>query len=129
MNTSKIILFTVNNMQSITVDPVEVSVRELNECLGCKLCGGYFRDAHTISECLHTFCKVCLFKEFDRTPKLQYNCPTCHVALGPLPWQKVIFDRTLQGIVDKIFPQFAEQDRILGRLLNKININTSSYLN
>jgi len=32
----------------------------------CFLCNGYFRSAHTIMECLHTFCKVCLYNYFEQ---------------------------------------------------------------
>jgi len=31
-------------------------VEELNKYLVCPICNGYFREAHTITECLHT-CK------------------------------------------------------------------------
>jgi hypothetical protein len=33
---------------------IDVTVRDLNPYLTCKLCNGYFRDAHTTTECLHT---------------------------------------------------------------------------
>jgi hypothetical protein len=35
---------------------IDVPVAELNPFLSCTLCNGYFRDAHTTVECLHT-CK------------------------------------------------------------------------
>ena len=91
-----------------------VFVRDLNNLLCCVLCNGYFREAHTIPECLHTFCKICLFTEFDkRSLKEAKYCPdaTCNANVGLNP--KVVFDRNLQAIVDKLFPQFAEQERLL----------------
>ena len=33
--------------------------RILNQHLICTLCMGYFNDACTIIECLHTFCRAC----------------------------------------------------------------------
>jgi polycomb group RING finger protein 3 len=36
---------------------VMVAAREINEHLTCGICRGYFRNAHTVKECLHTFCK------------------------------------------------------------------------
>lgn len=31
----------------------------------CSLCSGYFVDATTVIDCLHTFCKSCLLKYFE----------------------------------------------------------------
>jgi len=93
---------------------IKLPVRQLNASLGCTLCKGYFRDAHTIPDCLHTFCKACIYRDFARKGRKESKCcPTCKTSLGPLPWTKIIFDRTLQGLVDKIFPQFIEEDQKL----------------
>ena len=35
---------------------LKITVADLNKHFTCSICNGYFRDAHTISECLHT-CK------------------------------------------------------------------------
>lgn len=35
---------------------LKITVADLNKHFTCSICHGYFRDAHTISECLHT-CK------------------------------------------------------------------------
>ena len=35
---------------------LKITVTDLNCHFTCSICNGYFRDAHTISECLHT-CK------------------------------------------------------------------------
>ena len=34
---------------------------DLLNYITCVLCRGLFRDAHTINECLCTFCKVCIY--------------------------------------------------------------------
>jgi hypothetical protein len=97
---------------ALTTASVDVSY--LNNLLVCKICSGYYREAHTISECLHTFCKTCIFKHFNETLRGNVTCPTCQVAIGttiPGALTKLIYDRNLQSIVDKIFPQFAEEER------------------
>jgi len=76
----------------------------LNPHLVCALCEGYFRDASTILECLHTFCKACIERHFDEEE--EDECPVCLCDLGPNPLELVRADRTLQSIVDKVFPHF-----------------------
>jgi hypothetical protein len=64
-------------------DKIIVPIEKLNEFLGCTLCKGYFREAHTITECLHTFCKECLIDEFAKSNYgKSKHCPTCNVNLG-----------------------------------------------
>jgi len=45
---------------------IEFSTVLINPFLTCSLCNGYFRNAQTISECMHSFCRSCLLKEFYR---------------------------------------------------------------
>jgi len=80
--------------------------RLLSGFLVCQLCMGVLRDAHTIRECLHTFCKSCLYKYFQTTA----DCPLCGVDLRPNPFERIRFDRTLQTIVNKIFSDLIETD-------------------
>jgi len=68
----------------------------------CTLCMGYFNDACTIIECLHTFCRVCIMRHFRDSSM----CPQCEAELGTNPKDLVRTDRTLQSIVDKVFPPF-----------------------
>jgi len=75
----------------------------------CRLCDGYFRDAHTIVECMHTFCKSCLLREFH-TRQNKATCPHCKMALAANPLNSIIADHTMQEVVDKIFPEMAERD-------------------
>ena len=100
----------ITDSRTVTFD-----IAELNPHLTCRLCKGYFRDAHTVIECLHTFCKSCLFKEFSRSALGGGNgkakeCPHCKVALAANPRNSVIADRTLQEVVDKIFPGMGAAD-------------------
>ena len=79
--------------------------RMLNQHLVCQLCMGYFNDACTIIECLHTFCRVCIDNHFQES----HFCPVCEKNLGPNPNDHVRTDRTIQSIVEKVFPQFSRQ--------------------
>jgi len=58
----------------------KVRVTELNAQLTCSICGGYFRDASTLSECQHTFCKSCILRLFSQGVS---NCPeqNCGISL------------------------------------------------
>mmetsp|Transcript_11253 Transcript_11253/g.17076 ORF Transcript_11253/g.17076 Transcript_11253/m.17076 type:complete len:270 (-) Transcript_11253:84-893(-) len=83
------------------------SIPSINSHLICSLCNGYYREPHTIPECLHTYCKSCLYMSFRSGFK---NCPKCNKSLEPDPYKAVLFDRTMHEIVNKIFPHLAEQD-------------------
>eukprot|EP00727_Mastigamoeba_balamuthi_P010358 m51a1_g5945 hypothetical protein (254) ;mRNA; r:124659-125644 len=84
-------------------------VRMLNEALSCPLCKGYLRDAHTIAECLHTFCKTCVFTYFDDEDN--HACPVCGVVLRPSPLSYLRQDRTMQSIVDHVLPNLEAADK------------------
>jgi polycomb group RING finger protein 3 len=79
----------------------------INPHLTCPLCDGYFRDCHTIPECMHSFCKSCLYKYIANGSRA---CPTCRVDLGGQPHTAVVFDGPLQTLVDKIYPSLVVQD-------------------
>jgi polycomb group RING finger protein 3 len=85
---------------------ITFKTRILNQYLLCSLCMGYFKDAHTIMECLHTYCKSCIYRHFMENTE----CPTCGISLRPFPMQAIRVDRTLQSIVDKIFPDMIRKD-------------------
>lgn len=81
---------------------VSFQASEVNCHLVCMLCDGYFRNAHTITECLHTFCRSCLLKYINDKNTV---CPRCRVPLGPHPMSTILHDRTMQTLVDKMFPE------------------------
>jgi len=85
---------------------ITFKTRILNQYLVCSICMGYFRDPHTIKECLHTFCKVCIFKYLSENS----DCPICSISLSPFPFEYVRFDRTLSSLINNIFPHLLEQD-------------------
>ena len=77
----------------------------------CELCFGYYREPYTITKCLHTFCKSCLFYSFVCG---KYSCPTCDTYLGTDLHKVALPDRTLQDLIDKVlFPQLVEEDEAL----------------
>ena len=86
---------------------------DLHVFLKCPLCTGFYRDAHTINECLDTFCKSCIFKHFCEDSNRE-SCPKCGTHLGGRPLESIIADQTIQNIVDMLYPQFqlADQEAI-----------------
>jgi len=92
---------------------VEFPLGPVQEHLTCRLCKGYLRCALTISECLHSFCKSCLFCAYNGGVT---KCPTCDVNLGPDPYSVTIYDRTLQELVDKVLPEMQEIEDLEERL-------------
>jgi hypothetical protein len=100
----------------------KIPIAALNELITCGICNGYYRDAHTIFECMHTFCKSCILTHFyNSNVRGNIECPTCGINLGLLGSlsNKMIYDRDMQAIVDKIFPQFAENDKEEEKKFNK----------
>eukprot|EP00921_Rhytidocystis_pertsovi_P016549 GHVQ01026090.1.p1 GENE.GHVQ01026090.1~~GHVQ01026090.1.p1 ORF type:complete len:660 (+),score=196.03 GHVQ01026090.1:610-2589(+) len=90
---------------------VKFKLRVLAELLKCPLCGGFFRNAVTIRECLHTFCRSCLSVYMYEGGE---TCPLddCDEKLGPqCSDEGIAFDRTVQNIVEKIFPSFLIQEK------------------
>jgi hypothetical protein len=84
---------------------VTVSTDLLNLHFVCSICSGYFIDAHTITECLHTFCRRCL-------PRPLKFCPKCGISLSAGQTNGVKPDRSVQLLVDKFFPQFAANEEV-----------------
>lgn len=71
-------------------------------CMTCPICKKLFRDATTIPECLHTFCRKCIHKKF--TDEELECCPICNIDLGCVPLEKLRPDHNLQDVRAKIFP-------------------------
>jgi len=63
---------------------VVIEMDAIREHITCTLCNEIFNDAHTIIECLHTFCRSCLHDFFMKKKggNLSYNCPRCKASLG-----------------------------------------------
>ncbi|CAH8282448.1 unnamed protein product [Eruca vesicaria subsp. sativa] len=70
-------------------------------CMTCPLCDNLLRDATTISECLHTFCRKCIYEKI--TEDEIECCPVCDIDLGGTPLEKLRPDHILQDLRAKIF--------------------------
>ncbi|XP_060974850.1 E3 ubiquitin protein ligase DRIP2 isoform X2 [Cannabis sativa] len=81
---------------------VKVSREPIEACMTCPLCHKLFRDATTISECLHTFCRKCIYDKLS-DEELEC-CPTCNIHLGCVPLEKLRPDHNLQDLRAKVFP-------------------------
>uniref|UniRef100_A0A8C5QYC8 Polycomb group ring finger 6 n=1 Tax=Leptobrachium leishanense TaxID=445787 RepID=A0A8C5QYC8_9ANUR len=57
--------------------PRMINLSDLNPYILCSICKGYFIDATTITECLHTFCKSCIIRHFYYTNR----CPRCNIVV------------------------------------------------
>ena len=89
--------------------------------LTCYLCKGVYRDAHTINECMCTFCKGCIYKFFGENAS-RNKCPNCKTDLGGKPTDNIVKDITLQNIVDWLIPDFKERDdKLKSQLLHQAN--------
>ncbi|KAL7643711.1 UNVERIFIED_CONTAM: hypothetical protein RMT77_005717 [Armadillidium vulgare] len=78
-----------------------IKLTKLNKHLVCHLCNGYFVEATTITECLHTFCKSCIVRYL----KSSSYCPVCEVQVHKTkPTSGLREDRTLQDVVYKLVP-------------------------
>ncbi|KTG47608.1 hypothetical protein cypCar_00000639 [Cyprinus carpio] len=103
-----------NQLQNVyQLDPlrneeeVKIKIKDLNEHIVCYLCAGYFIDATTITECLHTFCKSCIVK-YLQTSKY---CPMCNIKIHETqPLLNLKLDRVMQDIVYKLVPGLQESE-------------------
>ncbi|GFQ78026.1 polycomb complex protein BMI-1-B, partial [Trichonephila clavata] len=78
-----------------------LKVTDLNQHFTCVLCDGYFIDATTIVECLHSFCRTCIVRYLENSK----FCPVCDVQVHKTkPLQSIRSDTTLQDVVYKLVP-------------------------
>ncbi|BFG37165.1 hypothetical protein CerSpe_234390 [Prunus speciosa] len=81
---------------------VKVKRETLEACMTCPLCNKLLKEATTISLCLHTFCRKCIYEKLS--DEEVDCCPVCNIDLGCLPVEKLRPDHNLQDIRAKIFP-------------------------
>jgi E3 ubiquitin-protein ligase DRIP len=90
----------------------QLDVSNLTKLMTCELCKGLLRLAHTLMECGHTFCKMCLldyiarFKGKKSAPK----CPICQFSIDPNHKKSIFRDTYKQDIVDLLVPESKEKD-------------------
>ncbi|UKK01185.2 hypothetical protein MACK_001998 [Theileria orientalis] len=87
---------------------VKFNLSILIDILTCSLCKGLFYNAHTIKGCMHTFCKSCLVLS---TIENGLVCPICFTVIHKDIAEGIEYDHNIQGLVDKIFPEFVEKER------------------
>ncbi|XP_058211810.1 E3 ubiquitin protein ligase DRIP2-like [Rhododendron vialii] len=75
---------------------VAIQTETILPCMTCPICHKLFRNATTISECLHSFCKKCIYNKITRE-ELDC-CPVCNVYLGCAPLERLRPDHYLQDI-------------------------------
>jgi Zinc finger, C3HC4 type (RING finger) len=104
-------------------DAAPAQLMDINSHLMCPLCDGYLREAHTVVECMHTFCKSCLLIKLSsmygalKCPA--FECETqvaCSAYNGELKMQGILVDNTMQSLVDKLIPGLVEADAKLEAL-------------
>ncbi|CAN0886409.1 E3 ubiquitin protein ligase DRIP2 [Linum grandiflorum] len=81
---------------------VKVRRELIAACLTCTICNRLFRDATTVSECLHTFCRKCISRRISNDGL--ESCPICNIDLGCVALEKLRPDHNLQDVRSKIFP-------------------------
>ncbi|MED6182064.1 hypothetical protein PIB30_025302 [Stylosanthes scabra] len=81
---------------------VKVKRETIAACMTCPLCNKLFKEATTISECLHTFCRKCIYDKI--TDEELECCPICNIHLGCVPLEKLRPDHSLQDVRAKVFP-------------------------
>ncbi|OVA05332.1 zinc finger protein [Macleaya cordata] len=86
----------------MTSHVVKVRRETLAACMTCPLCNKLLKEATTISECLHTFCRKCIYEKL--TDEEVDCCPICNIDLGCVPVEKLRLDHNLQDVRAKIFP-------------------------
>ncbi|XP_050435828.1 polycomb group protein Psc-like [Adelges cooleyi] len=100
------------------MQPDKPKVTDLNPHLLCVLCGGYFIDATTVIECLHSFCRSCIVKYLERNK----YCPICDVLIHKSkPLTNIRPDHTLQNIVYKLVPRLFQREMVMRKDFYRIN--------
>ncbi|XP_070608869.1 polycomb group RING finger protein 6 [Erythrolamprus reginae] len=85
-----------------------INLSELAPYIMCSICKGYFIDATTITECLHTFCKSCIVRHFYYSNR----CPKCNIVVHQTqPLYNIRLDRQLQDIVYKLVDNLEEREK------------------
>ncbi|CBZ53650.1 putative zinc finger (C3HC4 RING finger) protein [Neospora caninum Liverpool] len=155
------------NFESEEGMDVRFPLRALEANFRCRLCSGYFREVVTIKDCLHSFCKWCLFARAEKGELEETCCPRCEEKLSsgsghpngsdvrrslprisaaaaaeaggssgasfaagvapagtvsssvsspaggaPTAQAPVLFDRSLQNLIDKLFPHFSREESL-----------------
>ena len=110
------------------VSPKELTLDVINEHLTCRLCSGYLIDAWTINECLHSFCRPCIFSYFNDQDE-NTTCPVCSTVPHPAnPLLGITKDCWLQQIVYKLVPSLFKREMCQRRMFYDSNPESKTKL-
>ncbi|XP_050551682.1 polycomb group protein Psc-like [Spodoptera frugiperda] len=90
---------------TVAVVPQRTLLGEVNEHITCPLCRGYYIDATTIVECLHSFCRSCIIKHL----RAKSYCPVCEMMINSAK-PNIKLDKALQDIVYKLVPGLFQRE-------------------
>lgn len=99
-----------HKLNDLYSEVINIDKEKLVSYLKCPLCKGVFRTPMTINECMHTFCKTCIFKYFFSN-QIKDSCPICSIKLGGKPLETLIFDHSISVLIDTLFPEFEALDK------------------
>ncbi|XP_075261988.1 polycomb group RING finger protein 1-like [Convolutriloba macropyga] len=90
-----------------------VKLTEINPHIICPLCNGYLINATTTIDCLHTFCKSCIYNYLQtQTSDNKKCCPICETFLNrSKPSESLRPDPVLQNIVYSVVPNLYSLER------------------
>lgn len=96
---------TMAGQNTSAVVPQRTLLGEVNEHITCPLCRGYYIDATTIVECLHSFCRSCIIKHLQA----KSYCPVCEMMINSAK-PNIKLDKALQDIVYKLVPGLFQKE-------------------
>ncbi len=88
----------------------KLNVEELIFHLSCSICKGIYRNPFSINECMHTFCKKCIFKLINENPK-KAKCPQCNIEINKTILEGIQHNIQLDHLINSLFPEFAIIDK------------------
>ncbi|KAJ2953532.1 hypothetical protein O0L34_g1134 [Tuta absoluta] len=95
----------MSEQNNSVVVPQRTLLGEVNEHITCPLCRGYYIDATTIVECLHSFCRSCIIKHLQ----VKSYCPVCEMMINSAK-PNIKLDKALQDIVYKLVPGLFQRE-------------------
>lgn len=76
---------------------MEIDLDRISVYFTCALCNEFFRNAVTLTECVHSFCEKCVMDYLDA---VSASCPTCQTAVI---YTQVKPDTSIRSLLNKFF--------------------------
>lgn len=99
---------TMAEQNNSVVVPQRTLLGDINVHITCPICRGYYIDATTIVECLHSFCRSCIIKHLQVNRNNSY-CPVCEMMINSSK-PNIKLDKALQDIVYKLVPGLFQKE-------------------